>query len=651
MTRRVSRRTLIALGGVAVATMACNQQAVVVPTPAAKSAATTAAPATAPGTTAAPAATAAPGAAAAAAPAATAPPGAAPAATSAPATAVPVAAGPAPVVAEVPRKDTLILSVSDSLNQMQDSAIMNPFLLGVQRTGWHFAFEPLFYYNPYWTADITAPPGLKGKNGEIPYQAESYEYNKDNTEITIKLRQGITWSDGKPFTSKDVAFTLNMLKDNAPKLTFSTDVKVWVKEVQTPDDLTAKIILNTPNPQFMFQYFQWHQDAGFPIVPEHIFKGQDPLTFTNSDLSKGWPVVTGPWKLSLAVPEQKIWDRRDDWWGAKTGFHALPKMKRVIILPHFEDPKLTQLLIAGQVDSTHNLQPTDSEVAVAKNPKLQVFTTNGGPPFGSLDWWVPGLSFNNSKPPFDDPEIRWAINHALDRKQLIEIGYRNTTEPAVVPLPSYPAMKPWIDAIQDLIKKRPIDDYNPAKTAEILQTKGWAKDSEGFWAKGGQRFPMTILLPPGFFQNSAPVVVAQMRRAGFDASFKSPTNQNTLVSQGDVEAFMGGHAGGISDPFLTMNLYHSRYAAPNGEPGPQPYRWRNPEYDKLVDEMARVAPSDPKFMQFYRQAMEIWLANLPEISMNQWYLIMPVFTQFWKGWPNEKTPYTSPSSWHRGAAV
>src|SRR5207302_74351 len=148
-------------------------------------------------------------------------------------------------------------------------------------------------------------------------------------------------------------------------------------------------------------------------------------------------------------------------------------------------------------------------------------------------------------------------------------------------------------------------------------------------------FPMVVMLPPGFFQNSAPVLIAQLRKAGFDASFKSPTNEGTLVSQGEADAYLAGHSGGIRDPFLTMNLYHSRYAAPSGEPSPQTYRWKNADYDKLVDEMAKVAPSDPKFMQLYRSAMEIWLANLPEISLNQWYLIMPVFTQFWKGWPSE----------------
>src|ERR671929_215151 len=102
----------------------------------------------------------------------------------------------------IDRKETLVFSVSDDLNQFVDAQLFNPFLMGNKRTGWHFAFEPLYYYNPWYTAEVTAPPGLQGKDGETPYLATSYQYNQDFTELTLKLRQGVTWSDGQPFTSK-----------------------------------------------------------------------------------------------------------------------------------------------------------------------------------------------------------------------------------------------------------------------------------------------------------------------------------------------------------------------------------------------------------------------------------------------------------------
>jgi peptide/nickel transport system substrate-binding protein len=586
------------------------------------------------------------------------PAGSAPATTGQSAAGSPAAVGqasPAAVpsnIPQVPRNQTLIMSVSDSVNQMNDAEIHNPFLLNVaQRTGWHFAFEPFYFYDSVWNEKVTAPPGLTGSKGEIPYQAESYQFNADYTELTVKLRPNITWSDGMPFTTSDVLFTINMLRNNAPDLFSSFDIKNAVKDIVAIDPLTVKFTLNAPNPNFMIQYFQWVQDQGFPIVPEHIFKGQPDLkTFANHDISKGWPVVTGPWKLVFSSPTQKIWDRRDDWWGAKTGFHPLPAMKRIIILPRYEDPKLTQLLAAGEIDSSHNLQPADTVTAIGRNPKLEVFTTNRKAPYGAIDGWTNCIKINCAKPPYDDPDIRWALNHAINRKQIIDVGFQGSGQFTVLPLPAYPVMQPYFDAVQDILQKYPIDSFDPKKSAEIMQGKGYAKGSDGIWAKDGNRFAFTMICAPGFFETFVPVIAQQFKQAGFDATFKFPTNATTLETTGDLEVFVDGQSASVRDPYLSMSQYHSRYALPIGQNALYYFRWKNGDYDKIMDQMATVAPGTPQFMDLWHKAMEIWIPNLPSIPTVQWYQICPANDQYWKGWPNSDNPYTTPASWHRGAA-
>jgi len=555
-------------------------------------------------------------------------------------------------LADVPRDQTLIMSVSDTINQMPDSALFNPFLQGQFRTGWHFAFEPLFFYNPWWTTEVSGPSWIAdAKDGEIPYLATSYEYRNNNSEVIIKLRPNVTWSDGKPFTATDVVFTLNMLKGASPKLNFSFDVDRRVQSVLALDPQTVKITLSGPDVNFMFEYFLWHQDAGFPIVAEHVFKDQDPLTFTHLDPDKGYPVTTGPWKLVHSSPEQKIFDRRDDWWGARAGFRRLPAMKRVIVLPHFEDPKLTQLLSAGEVDATHNLQPPDTEVALQRNPRLKLRKLDNSKPYGWLDWWTNALSFNCSKAPWDDPEIRWAVNYAIDRKQIVDVGFKGDTQETHLPFPVYTPMLKYFDAVKDLLEQYPIGKHDPAKTAQIMQSKGFTKDSEGFWVNNGERIETLILTSPGFFQNFVPIIVQHLRKAGFSASFKSPTNFSTLTQAGDFDVFLSGHAASLRDPFLTLTQYHGRYWKPIGEQAQYPYRWRNAEFDRLVDELGRTTPADKSHMDLYRKAMEIFIPNLPDIPTVQWYLIMPVNTTYWKGWPDEQTPYCAPSLWHRGSAA
>lgn len=556
----------------------------------------------------------------------------------------------APKVADVPRNETLVVSVSDSVGQMQDAAIANPFLIGAQRTGWQFAFEPLFFYNCWWTDDVTAPPGMTGKDGEIPYLATSYQFNETNDELTIKLRPGVTWSDGQPFTANDVVYTIKMLKDNAPKLNFSNDMQLWVKDIVAVDNLTVDIHLTSPNPKFMFQYFQWWLDHGFPFVPEHIFKDQDPLKFTNLDLAKGWPVTTGPWKLVYSSPDQKIWDRRDDWWGAKTGFHPLPKVKRVMVLPRYDDPKIAQLLVANQIDTGHQLQPTDMAAVMKQNTKVKVRTSDASHPWGWIASWPQYIGFNDSKAPWSDPDLRWAVNHTIDRKQIVDIGFQGDNLIATLPLETNAALDPYYKAVSDILQKYPIDSFDINKTAQIMQSKGYKKDQGGFWAKDGKRLPLVITTSAGFFQNYLPIVVAQLRKGGFDATFKSPQNAGDLQKQGDIDAFIDGQQGSVRDPYLTMEQFRSQYSAPTGQPAQYPFRWVSKEFDALVDQMQPLSADNPKFMNLYHQMMELWIPALPTIPLVQDFVIVPVNTTYWTGWPTDKSPYTLPGMWLRGSA-
>ena len=74
----------------------------------------------------------------------------------------------------------------------------------------------------------------------------------------------------------------------------------WVKDAVAVDDLRAKITLKAPNPRFIFSYFTNNFDNGIPIMPKHIWESEDPKEFANFSMAKGWPVVTGPYRLKHA---------------------------------------------------------------------------------------------------------------------------------------------------------------------------------------------------------------------------------------------------------------------------------------------------------------------------------------------------------------
>ena len=204
---------------------------------------------------------------------------------------------------KVPRNRTLIMDCAQSNicgGQIQDYNSFNPFLPGTtSRTGYNFLYEPLYYYNAF-------------RDEVIPWISTGHAFENNYTRVKIKIRDGVYWSDGAPWTAHDVVFTINMLKSNAPSLTYSTDLENWVETATAIDSLTVAIELTAPNPRFIFSYLTAMFGLGVPIVPKHIWETQDPLSFGNLDLQKDWPVVSGPYKLTLSEPLQRIWDVREN---------------------------------------------------------------------------------------------------------------------------------------------------------------------------------------------------------------------------------------------------------------------------------------------------------------------------------------------------
>src|SRR5690606_1783994 len=103
-------------------------------------------------------------------------------------------------------------------------------------------------YNAFHEGEVCGPPEMECEDGWIPWLATGHEFNEDFTAVTVNIRDGVKWSDGEPFTANDVAFTFTMLKEHAPKLTWSIDVQTWVEDVKADDDLTVTFTLTNPNP-------------------------------------------------------------------------------------------------------------------------------------------------------------------------------------------------------------------------------------------------------------------------------------------------------------------------------------------------------------------------------------------------------------------
>lgn len=545
--------------------------------------------------------------------------------------------GSALAQAAVGRNRTLIIGGMAESPTWTNFSNANYYAPGVDlRNGLMYASEALFWYNLF-------------KDEHIPWLAESYAYNDDFTQVTIKLRRGAEWSDGQPFTARDVAYTYNMLVENGKtkkNLRKAADVADRVREAVAVDDLTVRVDLTRPDPRHVFVHPTSYYAHGLFWVPEHVWKGvEDKASFTFFDLEKGWPLTTSAWKVVRATPQEVVLDRRNDWWGAKTGFHKLPDVERIVVVPApgSQRDRVSQLIVSNQIDTAADIQdPLLLTDLMRRNPKVTSFTGTK-PPVGNLDWWPTSVYFNGADPQWKDVRVRRAIGHAINAKQITDATSNGFNEVNVTPYPAFPALLPYVEAAREIAKAHKVGVFDLDASAKLMGEAGYAKDGAGFWAKDGKRVGGAMHGIP-LLNQIGPLVQQQLRRGGFDVTFYATPDSRRLMMNGEVPLMLFGHNGGsIFDPLATLEMYHSKNKAPVGSPTFNMARMSNPEFDAAVDPITKLKPGDPAIMGHFKKAMEVWYRELPEVPIQQWYHRIPINTTHWTNWPLEANGYMPPS--------
>jgi peptide/nickel transport system substrate-binding protein len=314
-------------------------------------------------------------------------------------------------IKDVPRNRTLV-TVRDggTDGKFVEHELWSPYVIGSNpQLGGNIIYEPLAFYSAF-------------ADKEILWLAEGYSYSPDYQELTVKTRSGITWSDGKPFSAEDVAYSLNTLNELGAKVKWGKDVQEVLDSATAVDANTTLLKFKLPAPRFFNHMLSYKYDIGLHIVPKHIFEGQDWQKFAAFDLEKGYPVTTGPWKVVNVSPTQKVLDRRDSWWGVQAGVAKLPEVERIVLLPDTGEQQLAQGLISNAVDFSTGLQVNTFPTVFKGNPNITTFTGRESP-YGNVDWWPTSLYLNCERAPFDNPKFRWAMSYLIDRQTLIDVGW------------------------------------------------------------------------------------------------------------------------------------------------------------------------------------------------------------------------------------
>ena len=569
-----------------------------------------------------------------------APAGSAPApadATAAPgAEAAPAAAGGPKK--EVARQDTLVHWGGDT--EILEPTNFNPYSLGglgrIRGSLNKTFIEFLYYYN-------------HNDGAEIPWLAESYKVSDDFMTIDVALRSGVTWNDGTPFTADDVKFTLEKLRDT-PELAFASDMKEWVKDVTVNDEQSFTINLNKANPRFFYFYFIENSEIQISILPKHIWENEDWTTFQNYDMEKGLPVGTGPFKLVEASAQGQFFDRDDNWWGVKTGFSKPSNVTRQAFIPLGTGASMKARMINNEVDVDITFQPGEFVAAIAQNPDLKSWNAEG-PSYGAADACLYTLGVNTKWGPMADVHVRRAVQAAINRQGMVDLAYEGGTVPLVLPFSTFGGLDPYVELVADLVEQYKPDNPNQDLVDSEMAEAGYAKDGDGLWAKDGQRLTPNALCPT-WLGPMAPVLEKQLRDAGFDVTFTYNATTNdpffAEVRTGKADMWIIVHCGSSREPWGTLQHYHSKFNSPEQGTNTS-YIWANsqydnPEYDALIDQLAGIPPSptDKAYTDLVRQAIDIYLRDVIEITMSEERHVRVYNYHYWTGWPSSDNAYVAP---------
>lgn len=304
-------------------------------------------------------------------------------------------------------------------------------------------FESLLEYEG---PDLKPKPGL----------AESWSVSPDRLTYTFKLRPGVKWQDGKPFTSADVKFSIQKVIQpyhSRGKIYYSQ-----LEDIDTPDPLTVVMKLKQPVPFFLKAF----QPTESPMLPKHLLEDTDLAKIRQSAFMQH-PVGTGPFVLKeWRKGSDIIFERNKSYW--KKGH---PYLDRVILRVIPDDNARVVALQNGEIDLAPMNAIPGSAIRLLANDKDLVVSHAGSEGLGP----VMGLIANLRKKPLSDLKVREAISLALDRKKIVDVIFYGQGEPATNPI----IHDNRIFYNKDL---KPYE-FNPDKAKKLLDEAGYPVKPDG----------------------------------------------------------------------------------------------------------------------------------------------------------------------------
>lgn len=453
-----------------------------------------------------------------------------------------------------------------------------------------------------------------------PWLAQSYQLSSDAKTITFNLRKDVKWSDGTAFSSADVVFTLQMLKQYPGADTNN----LWqtIKTVAAPDSSTVVVNLKTA-----FSPILWYLAGQTWIVSKsHWANVGDPSKYADTS-----PVGTGPFKLKSFSPQLIDLVKNTGYW--QPGKPAVSELR----YPSFDSNTSAELLLAHkEVDWTGLFTPNIQQTYVSKDPN-----TN--------HYWFPNrnivmLYLNTAKAPFNQLAVRQAISDSIDRTQLYKVaesGYEPVANPTGLVLP---ANKSFLDPTYASNSFT----LDTAKSNQLLTGEGFTKGSDGIYAdKSGKKLSFTINVVTGWtdWVTEDQIIASNLKAIGIDARVNSLSYNAyfSALQTGSYDMTISWTNPGPTPYYLYQSLLNSVNTAPIGKIASSNFeRWSDPATDQYLNQYATTA--DPAIQQKAIAGLEkVMVTQLPSIPLVFGATWNEYSTSNFTGWPTASNAYASPA--------
>ncbi|HEX3790298.1 MAG TPA: ABC transporter substrate-binding protein [Pseudonocardiaceae bacterium] len=481
----------------------------------------------------------------------------------------------------------------------------NPYSPNVQDAANGMIYEPMFYFNTLKTDDIT------------PWLGTSYTWSNGGRTLQFQLRHNVTWTDGKPFTSADVVFTLNLALHNQALNKYALPLA----------DVTANgpyaLTVDFTKPAYEDLYYV----AGkVGIVPQHIWQSiPNPTTWQNPK-----PVGTGAYELSKISSQSEEFTANPHYYQP-----GLPKVKELRFLAFSGNESADAAIVSGQVDWAGGFIPNIKTAYVAHDPKYTLV---------NLPLATNVLIPNYVSGPTAQLPVRQAISAALDRDFISNTVYDGETPPSN---PEALLTPNFSSVLDPALAGSKLGGPNVAKAKGILQAAGYHLGANQiFVGPDGAPLNITIKVISGYtdYVSTLQIVVQELKAAGINLTVDGQSyaaftaDQDTGNFQLIINAF-----GFTPSPYSYYDeMLDSSIAPPIGQTDTVGNygRYHNDQVNSLLTDIANHQDETSALPDFY-QIEQIVTQDIPVIPLFEAQDEIEFNGHHVTGFPTQQNPYAA----------